>query len=106
MTGRTNNTNNHAQVELAVRRSRSRKMITNANTTLVINPTTNNIVKIVPKNPKFITKYSYSVFHQENLAADLLNYASVTNVKIALKSSSLCGNARSSICLIVMFNNL
>ena len=49
MTGRTNNTNNHAQVELAVRRSRSRKMMTNANTTLVINPTTNNIVKMVPK---------------------------------------------------------
>ena len=106
MTGRTNNTNNHAQVELAVRRSRSRKMMTNASTTLVINPTTNNIVKMVPKNPKFITKYSYSVFHQENLVADLPNYTSVTNVKIALKSSSLCGNARSSICLIVMFNNL
>lgn len=52
MTGRTNNTNNHAQVELAVRRSRSRKMMTNANTTLVINPTTNNIVKIVPKKSK------------------------------------------------------
>ena len=49
MTGRTNNTNNHAHVELAVRRSRSRKMMTNANTILVINPSTNNIVKMVPK---------------------------------------------------------
>ena len=80
--------------------------MTNANTTLVINPTTNNIVKIVPKIQNSLLNTPIQSFTQENLAADLLNYASVTNVKIALKSSSLCGNARSSICLIVMFNNL
>lgn len=83
--GNKKSTNSHAHVELALRRSFSKKMIIKASIKLMINPRTNKIAKIVPKYPKFMNVNSYMYFHLNHIKwIFLLYYSLVTKVTIAL----------------------